>query len=226
MKLEQSDSIYVLGDDSFLYLILDRPAPPHINLYNQSLAYAQQQSVDWIDKHRPKFVFWRDSFKEFDGIPNITRAPIVYDAVIENYLPHTRIGNFEVLRRKNDGETPDIGYWTAHLGNELDLGFIPSRHSLPVTARGYNMRTMLEVEVKHPVHGKTLKVPFRIGTSDYFIAMRERAGVNHYIVPLDRIWFWNAAEKMQLAIQPGRSPNEKEMKFQIEKRPLAQSILY
>src|SRR5262249_23641140 len=61
-----SDSIFVLGDDPDLYMVLRRPVAFHPNFYNQSPVMEQRRTLEWIRDHKPKFLIWDPEKRFFD----------------------------------------------------------------------------------------------------------------------------------------------------------------
>lgn len=199
MKIVKNDDLFVLGDDSYLYIILNQTAPFYISLYNQSILYSQQSTVDWLEKHQPGYVLWRNSFKEFDGLPNNVRVPLAYNYVISNYVYSAKVGPFIVLKRQLPMGAGALDFWRSQLGDTVDLGFIPSSSRPEKFLAGSGQKKYLSqfvsVKVQNPEQGKERELLVSLFERTYRIKFRERKGIKEYHVLLDRLWFYSLAQK-------------------------------
>lgn len=223
MQFEKEDDLFVLGDDSYLYIILEKQAPFYICLYSQSILYSQQNTVDWLKKHRPKYVVWKSSFKEFDGVPNIVRVPLIFEYVIDNYTYESSEGGFIILKKKDPLVAVDTDFWMYQLGNTVSLGFIPSRSDPDRFKTGNdnskNNYTILTIDNPKPIHGKERTILFKHKNSFFKIKYKEQKNVYSYDIILERIWFWRFIEE---------NPDFKipELTGHIRKIGLSKTILY
>lgn len=223
MQFDKEDDLFVLGDDSYIYILLEKTAPFYITFYNQSILYSQQNTVDWLKKHKPKYVVWKSSFKEFDKVPNIVRVPLIFKYVINNYTYNASVGGFIILRRKDPLEQVDTDFWRQQLGDTVHLGLIPSRSDpdrfkadKDNTKRSY---TILTIESPKPIHGKERTILVKVQNGLFKIKYRERKNVFSYNIILDRIWFWQLIQ----------NPNDfkiPELTSRVRKIGLSKDILY
>jgi len=200
LQFKKDDDLFILGDDSYLYIILNQKTPFYITFYNQSILYSQKNTVNWIHNHQPKYVMWRESFKEFDEVPNIVRAPLLFDDIVSNYAYLDRIGQFLILQRKNTATSINMDFWREHLGDTVNLGFIPSRSepekfTVHKNATSYNFN-FLNVTIQNPVQDAIREIPFDIDGGVYKIAFKEKKNTYEYNINLNRIWFWQAARNI------------------------------
>jgi hypothetical protein len=230
MSLERKDDLFVLGDDSYLYIVLDQQAPFYVTFYNQSILYSQLNSVAWLEQHKPKYVVWKSSFTQFDAVPNIVRVPLLFEKVMEKYVYADTVGAFHLLRRKRPNEAVTFDFWRRTLGATVDLGFIPSR-SAPKGSEvhhpgneGYS--TFLNVMVQEPVHGKKNDILFTVDGVPYTVSFRERGNIQKYSIYLNRVWFWQLARKIHH--EPLLIPQEREpgISMEVKNLMLLNDILY
>lgn len=226
---DKGDDLFVLGDDSYLYMVLDQKNPPYISFYNQSILYSQRNTSNWIDVHKPKYVLWRDTFKDFDGVPNYTRVPLVFEKVIQDYKFKDTYESFLILERKSKEERIDLDFWKKHLSDTIQLGFIPSRsepeRSLSKNTSTSFMATYLIVDIEKPSDGREREIVFNIHNDSYKIKFRERRGITTYHILLDRIWFWNVAKKNEIEAHLVANDGEG-MKVKTSNLNLSKEILY
>src|SRR5207249_11573111 len=102
VPMQPQDAIFVLGDYPFLYVLLKKPVPFYTNFYNQSPMYAQQKTVSWLAREKPEWLFWDPQYPQFDAVPNLLRVPLLFNYAVANYVPASRLGRFEILRRRRD----------------------------------------------------------------------------------------------------------------------------
>src|SRR5208282_3468337 len=67
----------------------------------------------------------------FDGVPNPVRLPLIFEEAVMNYGFYDHVGRFDVLRRLRSGGVPDLSYWYAALGADIELGYLPKVSSFP-----------------------------------------------------------------------------------------------
>jgi hypothetical protein len=229
MNFEKDDDLFVLGDDSYIYLALEQKAPFYITFYNQSILYSQLNTVEWLKKHKPKYVVWRSSFERFDFVPNVVRVPLIYEFITQNYVYSDTAGPFLILKIRQSDEKPSFNFWQSHLGNTLDLGLIPSRSDPTKFAveKGLseNSFSMLSVNIQDPMQDRERELVFDIQGHDYRVKFRERQGIKSYHILLDHVWFWQLAQSQ--GIEPKLQLNQDgSVTFQVERIDLSQIILY
>lgn len=211
LAFDKKTDLFVLGDASNLYLLFEQDAPFYITFYNQSILSSQKTTVAWLEAHQPKYVLWQEKYREFDSVPHHVRVPLIFNSIIQNYTYVDRAGPFAILQRKPVTRPVQLDFWREHLGECVDLGYIPSRATLPRITSGDSSRPLdyLQITVANPQEGRRRDVNFVINGENYAIRLVERRGANNYIVRLDRIWFWVAARSQ--AIQPTLLPTETEI---------------
>jgi hypothetical protein len=157
------------------------------------------------------------------------RVPLVYEFITQNYISSDTEGPFLILKMKQPDEKPSFNFWQSHLGDTLDLGFIPSRSdpSRFATNKGLseNSFTVLSVNIQNPVQDREREIVFNIQGHDYRIKFHERQGIKSYHILLDHVWFWQLAQSQ--GIEPELRPNQDaSVTVQVEKIDLSQIILY
>jgi hypothetical protein len=200
IQLKKNDDIFVLGDDSYLYIILEQQAPFYVTFYNQSILYSQKNTIDWINVHNPKYVLWRNTFKDFDDVPNYTRVPLVFERVIQDYKFKNTYGSFVILERKKSEEPVDFNFWREYLGNTILLGFIPGRsepNKFEIKEMNGQKNTyeshFLTINISNPIPERREEISFNVNGNIYKIAFQEEKKVFSYNINLERVWFWKIA---------------------------------
>lgn len=185
----RGSEIYVLGDRPDIYMLLDKPAPYYVSIYNQSPKNAQETTVTWLRRHNPAFVVWDAGATEFDQIPNVVRIPLVYRYVVSHYVPAAELRGFQLLRLRRAGEPPDIVYWRRMLGDLEPLGDIPSLSSAAADANssGPIRDRYLLAQVVKPEAGRSRAVGLSISGESIRVQFAERAGVSTYWINLERL---------------------------------------
>jgi hypothetical protein len=225
--MTSADRIFVLGDDSLLYVLRNQEPPYMINLYNDSPINEQERTVRWLEQDRPRFVLWDPANATFDFVPNLVRVPLIYRYVVDHYAYVGSSGRFQLLGLLPAGVRPDLAYWRQVLGSTLDLGYVPSISRLsdyPECRPGKSPCTdLLEVRFngpEPPVPGKaTVVVATTGGPMD--LQFDKVPGRREYVFNLDRLWFWGFARPAipQAALEGGGA------QVRIERR-MQRHILY
>ena len=130
-EFREANSVYVLGDNSFWYILKRQTTPPYISFYDMAPAYAQRRTIEWLEIHKPEMVIWEPGKDQFDGVPNTVRCPLIFDYMVRNYFVDEASGSdrFRVLKiQKNKGSSSNshIKSWIKNLGNQVDYGLIPT----------------------------------------------------------------------------------------------------
>jgi len=203
--IAEEDNIYVLGDNPYLYILLRKPIPFYETIYNQSPLFCQTMTVEWLAAKKPKYVFWDSSARDFDSVPNVVRTPLLFMYVMNRYVPHTRIGKFDVLRRREAGDQPAIRYWKEQLGAVLDLGYVPALSNALRLARQTNPIGMRYI-VAHsgtPQEGRYREIGLRILGEPFALKFKEKVGVHDYAIPLDHVAYTAIVDDInQVKIDP------------------------
>jgi hypothetical protein len=199
----RAGALFDLGDDSVMYVARRERPPYFISFYNSSPIRAQQTTVQWLDQTQPEWVVWRPSFVGFDGVPNLVRVPLLFDAVIASYRPVEQVGEFEILRRSRPGDAPDLDFWSARLGSQVDLGAVPAASGLARSAPCQGSSTcadVLRVRIPAPRAGNERAVEVVAGEHRFRARFSEVRGQRDYWVHLDRLWFYGTLRRL------GQSP--------------------
>lgn len=202
------DGLFVLGDDASLYVILDQNPPWTISSYNTSLISDQHRVVDWLARHKPQVVVFDESTSTFDEVPSYVRIPLVYQAVIAQYEPASRIGGYVVLRPRKAGQVPDGDFWVTELGRQVDLGFLPDsmKPTVPKLGPDSQQAPFLTLDRLGTSKGETSpSVPVRFGNVTLDISFNAVPGQQHFSIPLSRIWAWSLSSSPALggSVSPG-----------------------
>jgi len=194
-------ALFDLGDDSVMYVARRERPPYYISFYNSSPLRAQQTTVRWLEQARPEWVVWRPSFEGFDGVPNLVRVPLLFDAIIAGYRPVEQVGAFEILRRNRPGDALDVAFWSARLGPRLDLGAVPAASGLARSARcgGSTCADVLRVRIPAPRAGNERTVEVSAGEHRFSARFIEVRGQREYWVHLDRLWFYGTLRRLGLS---------------------------
>ena len=218
-----SDSIFVLGDDPDLYMVLRRPVAFHPNFYNQSPVMEQHRTLDWIRDHKPQYLIWDPEKRFFDEVPNPVRVPLLFNFAVSQFVPVGRVGKFEILRQRRPHEGPDVAYWGERLGRSIDLGYLPasSRALNTGTDRvGHGVRYLI-VRLPASEEGADYAAVVRLAGEPYTVRFRGRAGVAAYPIALDRLPFADAGRELGVgasieSLPPGATGEIKELRFSRE----------
>jgi hypothetical protein len=190
------DNIFVLGDTTPLYMILQRPIAFYANLYNQSPLFCQRKTMAWMDQYDPKYLFWDPAEKAFDNVPNPVRVPLLFNRAIAQFVPLGKVGRFEVLRKRQPSEPVALAFWRERLGTSLDLGFIPAATDVLTQAhdRGDVSMRYVVATVRSFADGAKQTITFRLAGEPYTVQFTTRLGVSRYAIAVDRLPFASAGD--------------------------------
>jgi hypothetical protein len=191
------DEVFDLGDDSTFYVALRQKPPYYITFYNSSPLEAQERTLAWLEKKKPKWLVWRPSFTTFDEVPNLVRVPLLYQAAISNYASFERVGDFEILRRRDPGAPIDVGFWADRLGTSIDLGAVPAISGLQGATQcsAEPCIEALRVQVETPLAGNKRVVHLTVGGKRFEVTFTEQRGQKEYYLYLDRLWFYGGPRR-------------------------------
>jgi hypothetical protein len=223
--LKATESVFVLGNNSDLYMVLQRPVAFHPNLYNQSPLQEQRLSLAWIRDHDPHYLIWEPAERSFDDVPNPVRVPLIYNYATAQFVRLGVVGKFEILRRRRSDEPPDVGYWLEKLGASIELGYIPATsRALSSTAEGGDHRLpYLIVRLPSIEEGATYTAVIRLAGAPYSVRFTGRAGIATYPIALGRLPLAEAGNMLgqPLSVESlpaGATAEIKELRF--SKEPL------
>jgi hypothetical protein len=192
--------IFVIGDAPMLYAFLHQTPPFNTDEYTTSPMFEQRQMIDWLNANRPRFAVWNASDLNFDGVPRVVRLPLLYALYGSTFVPSDVVGQFVILRRRNDGEAPSLAWWRGRLGATIDFGGLLRRSSFE---RLSDCKDTLSLERCTPFLDITVPAELRnqphlaitvaVGDLPFKVEFVPSATIGTYHVRLDRLWFWDAA---------------------------------
>jgi hypothetical protein len=208
MQARAMKGLYVMGDVPILYLFQPSPPPYQVNIYNTSPMRAQLQVRSWIRERQPQMVVLDPRAVSFDGVPHIVRVPILTAEVILNYVPETTIGPYRILTRR-EGKPIPFEFWQGIYGASIDFGYLLQQSSNPRwpdcagnKPQDEQCLRYLWLRFAQAVGTDTRVVlPVQVGSAKFEISFVRTPGTSEYLIPLDRIWFWLAAETAGIGAQ-------------------------
>ena len=196
------DSLFVLGDDPVLYVMLDKAPPWVVTAYNGSPISDQHRVVQWLKQHRPNVVIFDEATPSFDGVPSDVRIPLVYQAIVAAYMPIAHIGTYDVLEPRKPGQRPAAGFWSVQLGEVLNLGFLPDAMgtTAPKPGSARDRVPYLQIDRDQKPTGPTVvSVPLRFGRVSIDVTFNAQTGRKEFSIPLARVWAWSISHRPTLA---------------------------
>lgn len=228
IQLLRHDELFVLGDDSYLYILLNQLAPFYVSIFNQSIIHSQQKNIAWLEEHKPSYLLWKNSFQSFDEVPNLVRTPLLYNYVVQNYGYADSIGSYKILVRQ-EPQPGNMDFWRMTLGDVVDLGFIAgssaAENFVAKDAKPLHPQSFIRADIPMPFDSRVREIAFMINGNIYRISFMEREGVTKYFIHADRIWFLNLANRLGLRVtllnNPGVTPS-----VQLVTLNLSRELLY
>jgi hypothetical protein len=191
---------FPLTDDPIVYILTGQAPVFHANLYNASPIYEQQRVVHWLIGRKVPYVVFDPASLEWDQFQSLVRSPLVFEAVIEHYVPLERVGRFELLRLRGAGETLPVAYWREKLGPAVYLGHLPRLSSFsrfdPCREGGATgCVNFLEIRLAPSVaRAARIAVPIEAGGLQFETTFEAVPGENTYRIFLERLWPWKAGK--------------------------------
>jgi hypothetical protein len=189
-------TLFALTDAPVLYILTGQKPPWISDMYDGAPVHEQQRIVEWLTHTRPEFIVFEAGQLQFDNVPTAVRVPFVVAEVIETYVPDSRIGRFEVLRPRRQGESVPIDYWRGQLGAVLDLGHLPAVIEIedrPACGLPAPCDEYIVAEMAAPVEPGKQTVTIHVATHSIEVRFDLEPGRSRYVVPLSRLWMWRAA---------------------------------
>jgi|GEM_PF-5821473 len=228
----ETSEFFVLGDDSYLYILFSRELPPYISVYNQAPLWSQAETLAWLDRHQPEYIIWNVKALQFDGLANVVRIPLVFEKIACNYAPYAQAGTYTILKQRSPFQEVDWNFWRQALGDTIDLGFIPgvsgARSAVVTSATskaGEQAVQYAVVKVSRPRRQSRDSLEVAVGDMKFTLRFTLHPRVTAYYIRLDRLWFYSLAKcsGLQAKISPVTA---KGRKVQLSHLALRQPILY
>jgi hypothetical protein len=180
----------VLGDSQMTYVLLRQPPPWQIDMYDAGRISEQRAMLSDLRNRPPWYVIWSKPFFQ-DGLPYNVRDPLLYDWLINNYVPYRVSSATDILRRRRPGEPIPANFWSSQLGGGVDLEYIPSASGAAQASpcRGGPGCVRYALVRGHGAPGTMVYVHVSGGGHTYPFSFKVRKGVSVYPVRLDRLWF-------------------------------------
>ncbi|MBF0543442.1 MAG: hypothetical protein HQM08_03360 [Candidatus Riflebacteria bacterium] len=232
MNLKKKDDFFDLGDDAYLYIILQQQAPFYISIYNQSILFSQKNTLAWLEEHKPNFIIWKKSFLDFDWVPNTVRVPLLFDYVMKNYSYFDQEGSFLIFKRQTPEFSNSLDFWSTYLGSTIDLGFIPGgskpKKFLGSSGENFYQTNFVKISVLNPVSGRERKLLVSIQGKPYCVKFSETEYSNTYYIQLNRIWFYQLAQyaNLPIKIELEKTNQDSGISINLEPLVLTKEILY
>jgi hypothetical protein len=206
-RRENNATVYVLGDSPTLYVLLRQAPPFQSNDYNASPVPEQQKVVSWLRNKRPAFVVWRTGDLEFDMVPRVVRDPYIYSEVVANYVPIEQTGEFSILRLRRDDELPALDWWREKLTPTVNLGHL--LHGSRMTASpacpidtATRCAKVIKIDLTKQSRGTDrIAAKVVLGNLTFEVQFSPDQDKQSYLIPIERLWFWKAAEISGLTSQ-------------------------
>ncbi len=198
-------TVYAIGDLPMLYAMLHQPPPFGSDEYDDSPIFEQRRVLDWLAEKQPRFAVWNTNDSGFDGFQRIVRVPLLYAAAAENFVPVDMVGEFAILRRRNDGEPAAIKWWYERLGGTIDFGGLlrsSSFERLPDCRDAPSLTQctpFLQIDVPPAARVKPrIGITISAGEFPFRIEFATTPNLGTYRLRLDRLWFWTVARNAGL----------------------------
>jgi hypothetical protein len=189
--------VWILGDDSPITMMLAHSWPYYFSdLYDTSAIAFQQQVIRRLERRPPAKVVWNfaPEANVFDSVPNVVRVPLLFQWAVQHFAPETRIGQIEILRPLRLGEPVKLAWWRHRLGATVDLGRIPEVASDGgrECSSGNDCGKFVVVDLPAgPSHPEVVRILITVAGLRFAVQFAT-SSASHYVVPLDRVWFWTA----------------------------------
>jgi hypothetical protein len=217
--------VWILGDDSPITMMLGHSWPYYFNdFYDASPIAFQQKVIQRLERTPPVRAVWNfgSDAMVFDTVPNVVRAPLLFEWAVRHFAPETQIGHFEILRPLHAGEPVHLAWWRRRIGSTVDLGRIPEVASVGgrECASGSDCGTYLVADFpKSRPHPDPARIPVTVAGLRFVVEF-DTWSASHYVVPLDRLWFWAAAPTA------GRSVDTTQPGITVVRRRRRSDVLY
>lgn len=194
-KVGHMPGFYSLTDAQILYVLAGVKPPYQINGFNMSPIFEQIRMVDYLRSKKIEYVIVEPSKMTFDGFSYSVRLPILYNYVVENYVPGFSTQRFSVFRLRKPGEQIALDTWILILGSNVNLGHLPVYSMLPESSLvncESDCDDMLKVSISKVEQEQLVTIPFIVNGKALGISFVAVPGKMEYWIKLNRIWFWAA----------------------------------
>lgn len=232
------NSLFILGDDPLLYVLMGQIPPYQVNFYNGSPINEQRRICKWLEHVQPQIVVFNTKYSGVDGVPPLVRNPLVFNYVITHYVPETMVDSYAIMVPRTQGDPVAFDFWRDKLGSRIKLGHLPDHSSfrdyknfdkmsgqdsadflvitLTAQARKRIGDDLSKKQLRWPsspvARSESTSVPFSIpvlvGEREFEIDFMVDLTLREYVIYLDRIWFWGVLRKAGFEPVIGKSPNE------------------
>lgn len=226
-RVRAGGPIWILGDDSPITMMLGNSWPYYFNDFYDAAPLAFQKKVlRLLQKHAPVRVVWpfAPQAMVFDTVPQVVRAPLLFEWAVTHLEPEQTIGTFAILRPKREGERIPLAWWRRRIGSSIDLGHIPTVAGLPDNRCSYGADCgdylVATIPSRRPIPA-AFEIPVNADGLRFEVKFAASPGTRRYVVPLGRLWFWNAA-----TIHSLQSTTFASARISLERRRTDPNILY
>lgn len=229
MKSNPDTTFYVLGDESFFY-ILAKQKPPYYFIFYGNDVFNQNIITEWLEKNKVEFVIWNPASTDFDTVPHLVRVPIIFNYVIKHYEPYGSFSIYQVLKRKEPLQPVCVEFWRRYLGDTIDLGHLPSISSISEMSNCDSPALseccdFLQVKVTGDKVNQKRTIQTNAGNFPFKILFWQNQRDDAYYIYLDRIWFWNCLKQENLTPELDRN-QDKNLALDIIHKECKQYLLY
>lgn len=225
-------TVFHLTDDPVLYILTGQEPVYYSNLYNASPIYEQRRLASWLRSERPTFVVFDVAYLEMDGFDKSVRTPLVFGAVLENYVPQESFRGVEILRRREHGEPVPVAYWREKLGATINLGHLPrissfERFRACAESSANGCHEFLEVRVaRADAVPEAVSIFAEAEGQRFEIKFTAIANQGTYHVLLDRLWFWGGLKRAGVPVCLADDEQRSGMSISVVLRARQYDILY
>lgn len=193
--------VWILGDDTPITIMLGLHWPYYYSdFYSSAPLGAQRLVLSRLRTTPPDRVVWNFSTQAmtFDTVPQVVRAPLLFQWAVDHLVPERIVGTYAILRLRGPGEKVPLIWWQRRIGKAVNLGHIPDVANLPsvqcVGAKSScGSYMVVTVPPGTPIPG-SFNFPVSVDGVSFSIQLSADSGIRRYVVPLDRLWFWQPNE--------------------------------
>ena len=189
--------VWVLGDDVPIVILIGGPWPYYYSeLYDASAISFQEELISRLEETPPGRIVWNFRAPDFDSVPHIVRAPLVFNWTMRHFAPYKEMGSFAILRPLRPQEPVALDWWRNHLGPTIHLGHVPEASSVHggTCSDVTRCETYLVVELADSaVPPPEVTVPVVVDGRRFEVRFATSPDSSRYVIRLERLWFWSSA---------------------------------